>query len=255
MPKSSNVVRDRWAAGEVAFGSLLGIASPTTAYIVGQAGFDWVSIEQQHAFASQSDLLPLLHALELGGTTPIVRVGENDPIGMQRALDLGARGIVVPMVNTVQHAEVVRDNTRFPPLGFRSWGSPRLHATPEEANDDIVVMVMIETPEAVDNVAAILEVEGIDGVVVGPADLAMFMGAGPAAGPGDPGVWKAFEQVGEACKRAGKHYGSFVTSEAIAEKMVQHGADFLLFSSDIGDVAIGAAAAVETIGRFRAASE
>lgn len=140
---SDNLVRRRWRNNEPAFGAMLGIPAISTAHALSSAGFDWVIIEQQHAYVTEDAIPALLQALELGGTTPFVRIGENDPIGIQRALDLGARGIVAPMVNTRKQAEMVRDNARFPPLGARSWGAPRLHATPAEANDDVLVLVMI----------------------------------------------------------------------------------------------------------------
>ncbi|WP_033294529.1 HpcH/HpaI aldolase family protein [Amycolatopsis jejuensis] len=248
---TTNLVRERWTGHEVAFGTLLGIPAVSSAYALGGAGYDWVVIEQQHAYVSQEETLPLLHALELGGTTPFVRVGENDPIGIQRALDLGARGIVAPMVNTPEQAELVRVNTRFPPLGERSWGIPRHHGSPAEANEDVVVMLMIETPAGVSNIEAILSVHGIDGIVFGPGDMAMNVGVAPQIGAKDEKVWEAFEIVGDACKRHGKHYGSFVADQAIARRMVAHGADFVLFSSDLGHVAAGVAADAEAIAHLR----
>ncbi|MFJ9779857.1 HpcH/HpaI aldolase/citrate lyase family protein [Amycolatopsis sp. NPDC101161] len=251
---TENIVRRRWRDHEPAFGAMLGIPAISTAHAMAGAGFDWVIIEQQHAYVTEDSIPALLHALELGGTTPFVRIGENDPIGIQRALDLGARGIVAPMVNTPEQAEMVRDNTRFPPLGARSWGAPRLHATPAAANDDVLTLVMIETPLALSNIDAILAVEGIDGAVMGPSDMALSMGADVAAGIDDPQVWQAFETIGDSAKRLGKHYGAYVFTAEVAQRMVDHGADFVLFSTDIGYVGAGAAADIEAIGRIRSRS-
>jgi 4-hydroxy-2-oxoheptanedioate aldolase len=248
---TDNIVRRRWDDHEPAFGAMLGIPALSTAHAMASAGFDWVIIEQQHAYVTEDSILALLYALELGGTTPFVRVGENDPIGIQRALDLGARGIIAPMVNTPEQAQMVRDNTRFPPLGARSWGAPRLHGSPSAANDDVLALVMIETPLALSNLDAILSLEGIDGAVMGPSDMALSLGSEPQAGINDPEVWKAFETIGEAAKRHGKHYGAYVGNEAVAQRMVEHGSDFLLFSTDVGYVSSGAAADNEAIGRIR----
>jgi 4-hydroxy-2-oxoheptanedioate aldolase len=251
---TENIVRRRWRDNEPAFGAMLGIPAISTAHAMADAGFDWVIIEQQHAYVTEDSIPALLYALELGGTTPFVRIGENDPIGIQRALDLGARGIVAPMVNTPEQAEMVRDNTRFPPLGARSWGAPRLHATPAAANDDVLTLVMIETPLALSNIDAILAVEGIDGAVMGPSDMALSMGLDVAAGINDPQVWHAFETIGDSAKRLGKHYGAYVFTAEVAQRMVDHGADFVLFSTDIGYVGAGAAADIEAIGRIRSRS-
>lgn len=252
---SDNGVRSRWDAGEVAFGALLGIPTSATAYILGQAGFDWIVLEQQHVYVSEPDLLPLMHALEVGGTTPIVRVGEQDPIGIARALDLGARGIIAPMVNSADDAELVRRAAQFPPLGDRSWGAPRMHRTPEAANADVVVTVMAETPLAVKNLEEILAVSGIDGVVLGPSDMAMNLGLPPQAGANAPEVWEMFEYIARACRDAGKHFGAMVTDAAVAARMVETGADFLLFSSDIGHVANGVSGDVTIIEELRSRAD
>lgn len=248
---TENIVRRRWRDNEPAFGAMLGIPAISTALAMGSAGFDWVIIEQQHAFVTEDQIPALLQALELGGTTPLVRVGENDPIGIQRALDLGSRGIIAPMVNTVEQAEMVRDNTRFPPRGARSWGAPRLHPTPGAADEDVLALVMIETSTALSNIDAILAVDGIDGAVLGPSDMALSLGADVTAGINDPQVWHALETIGDSAKRHGKHFGAYVFTAEVAERMVGIGADFVLFSTDIGYVGAGAAADIEAIGRIR----
>jgi 4-hydroxy-2-oxoheptanedioate aldolase len=248
---TENIVRRRWRDNEPAFGAMLGIPAISTAHTMAAAGFDWVVIEQQHAFVTEDRIPALLHALELGGTTPLVRVGENDPIGIERALDLGARGIIAPMVNTLEQAHMVRDHTRFPPRGTRSWGAPRLHPTPAAADEDVLALVMIETSTALANIDAILAVDGIDGAVMGPSDMALSLGADVAAGIDDPQVWHAFETIGDSAKRHGKHYGAYVFTAEVARRMVDHGADFVLFSTDIGYVSAGAAADIEAIDRIR----
>ncbi|MGP3535583.1 HpcH/HpaI aldolase family protein [Microbacterium sp. RD1] len=249
-----NIVRRRWRDNETAFGAMLGIPAISTARAMSGAGFDWVIVEQQHAYVTEDKIPALLHAIELGGSTGMVRVGENDPIGLQRALDLGARGVIAPMVNTRAEAEMVRDNVRFPPLGRRSWGAPPLHSSPAESDADVLLLVMIETPLALANAEAILSVDGIDGAVMGPSDLSLTLGADLKAGIEDPRVWEAFETLGEVSKRLGKHYGAYVFTADVAQRMVEHGADFVLFSTDIGYVSQGAATDIAAIDRIRRAS-
>lgn len=247
-----NRIRARWARGEVAYGTILEIPSSTTAYVLAQAGYDWVIIEQQHAFTTQDQLLPLLHALETGGSTAVVRVGENDANGISRALDLGARGVIVPMVNTADQAAWVVANVRFPPVGERSWSIFGAAEQPADTNDDLLALVMSETVQSVDAIDDILAVPGLDGVVFGAADMALSMGLPPRAGADEPAVWQAFEKVGHACRRQGKHLGAMVGTEEMAARMVRAGADFVTFSADLWHVERGVAADVAAMERLRA---
>ena len=246
-----NLVRELWSQGDAAFGTFLVIPSIRSAEVVGKAGYDWVVIEQQHGAVAQESLLPLLHALELGDTIALVRVGENDLIGLSRALDLGARGVIVPMVSTAEQARTFGAATRFPPRGTRSYGSLRHHASPEEANDDVICIVMIETLEGVKNADDIATTPGVDGLLLGPVDLAVNMGLSPDAGSTHPAVFEAFDQVAAACKRHGRQAGLVATTSSDARAVVGRGATFVPIRSDLGHVAVGSAEDVRAIRDLR----
>lgn len=249
-----NKVRDLWGRGEAALGTFLVIPSIRSAEVIGRAGYDWVVIEQQHGAVAQEGLLPLLHALELGGTTALVRVGENDLIGIARALDLGARGVIVPMVSTPEQARAVGRATRFPPEGTRSYGGLRHHGSPAEANEDVICVVMIETPEGVANADAIAATPGVDGILLGPADLALNLGFAPDPRAAHPAVFDAFVQVEAACKRHGRQAGLVAFNADDARAVVERGATFVPLRSDLGHVAAGSAEDVRIIREIHGSS-
>jgi 4-hydroxy-2-oxoheptanedioate aldolase len=242
-----NKVRELWARGEPAIGTFLVIPSIRSAEVLGRAGYDWVVIEQQHGAVAQESLLPILHAVELGGTTALVRVGENDLIGIARALDLGARGVIVPMVSTPEQAKSVGSATRFPPMGTRSYGGLRHHSSPQDANDDVICVVMIETPEAVQNADEIASTPGVDGLLLGPADLAVNMGLTPDLRGAHQAVFDAFVQVEAACKRHRRQAGLVAFNPGDARSVVERGATFVPLNSDLGHVAAGCAQDVRVI--------
>jgi 4-hydroxy-2-oxoheptanedioate aldolase len=245
--RSVNKVRELWSRGEAALGTFLVIPSIRSAEVIGRAGYDWVVIEQQHGAVAQEELLPILHALELGGATALVRVGENDLIGIARALDLGARGVIVPMVSTPEQARTVGQATRFPPQGTRSYGGLRHHASPADANEDVICVVMIETPEAVANADAIAATPGVDGLLLGPADLAVNMGLTPDLRGAHSVVFDAFVQVEAACRRHGRQAGLVAFNPGDAKSVVERGATFVPLRSDLGHVVAGSAEDVRII--------
>ena len=114
-----NRIRTVWARGQVAVGSFLTVPSPRFAEVFGNVGYDWIIVDQQHGAISQDGLLSLVLALEASGSAILVRVGESDLVGVSRALDLGAHGVVAPMISTRDAAEVLAAATRYPPLGER----------------------------------------------------------------------------------------------------------------------------------------
>jgi 4-hydroxy-2-oxoheptanedioate aldolase len=249
-----NRVRELWASGEPAIGTFLVISSIRSAEVLGRAGYDWVVIEQQHGAVAQESLLPILHALELGGTTAFVRVGENDLIGLARALDLGARGVIVPMVSTTEQAKTVASATRFPPAGSRSYGGLRGYSSLQESNDDVICVVMIETPEGVQNADAIASTPGVDCLLLGPADLAVNMGLAPDLRGAHPDVFDAFVQVEAACRRHGRAAGLVAFNPADARSVVERGATFVPLRSDLGHIAAGSAEDVGVIREIHGSS-
>jgi 4-hydroxy-2-oxoheptanedioate aldolase len=152
------------------------------------AGFDWICIDLQHGMVEMADLMPMLQAVASTQTRALVRVSWNDPAQIMKALDAGAAGVVVPLVNSRADAELAVSATRYPPLGIRSWGPARAQLsvpgyTAEGANEDAMCVVLLETLEAVDALDEILTVPGVDVALVGPSDLAVAMGLAPQLGP------------------------------------------------------------------------
>jgi 4-hydroxy-2-oxoheptanedioate aldolase len=242
----TNNVRKKWANSQVAIGTWAVVPAISTTQTLGQSGFDFVVFEQQHGFIAQENLLPLIQAAQLTGCTPIVRVGEDDIMGIGRALDLGARGIIVPMVSTPEQAQAIADAMKFPPLGKRSYGGLRNHASTREANDDVFCIVMIETPEGVKNADKILSVPGIDGAFIGPSDLTLTMGIEPEPNVTDadlhltpPEVVAASKAVAEACLRNGKRFGVNSIREDEVRDGLDAGASIIFYGGDIVYVAAG----------------
>lgn len=152
-----------------------------SAEIIGRAGFDWVCVDTQHGPIGPSEMAAMLQGLSAAGVPALVRVPWNEPAAIYRALDSGASGVIVPLVNSPSEAEAAAQACRFAPTGTRSYG-PTIAALrhpafgAEAANDEVVCIVQIETEEAIDCVDAIAGVEGIDGLFVGPADLGLSIG-------------------------------------------------------------------------------
>jgi 4-hydroxy-2-oxoheptanedioate aldolase len=155
---------------------------------MGRSGFDWVCIDQQHGLATPDDLVPMIQALTLTQTPAFVRVPWNEPAAIMKALDAGAQGVVVPLIDTADEAERAVFAARYPPHGGRSWGPARplqeiSGYAPAIGDRRTIVAVQIETVEAVANLREILRVPGIDAVFVGPSDLALTAGWPPTLTP------------------------------------------------------------------------
>jgi 4-hydroxy-2-oxoheptanedioate aldolase len=173
--------------------------------VLGAAGADFLLLDGQHGWLSYADILAMLQAAAIRSTPTVVRTASNDAAEIGRMLDAGAGGVLVPLVNTAADARAAVRAVRYPPDGTRSWG-PTRHVLadpgygPRHANETVVCLAMIETVEAVGNLDAILD-EGVDGVVVGPSDLAISHTgevAGAASGERDP---ELIAEVARTCAR------------------------------------------------------
>ncbi len=210
-----NHTKELLDAGKPALGLFVSSASPLAAETVGHLGFDWALIDLQHGENNLGNLSAMLQAVSTTAATPFVRVPVNDPMLIGRALDLGAYGVVVPLVNTVADAEATARAARYAPQGARSWGPIRgaLYGGDDYfagADDALQIIVMIETVEAVANARAILAVPGIAGCLVGLNDLSITLGLSPegAAGTALPEPLEAaLATVVAACAATGKVAG------------------------------------------------
>jgi 4-hydroxy-2-oxoheptanedioate aldolase len=158
------------------------------------------------------------------------------------------------MVNTPEQAKTVGNATRFPPMGTRSYGGLRHHSSPQDANDDVICVVMIETPEAVENADQIAATPGVDGLLLGPADLAVNMGLAPDPRGAHPAVFDAFVRVEAACRRHHRQAGLVAFNPSDARSVVERGATFVPLRSDLGHVAAGSAEDVRVIREIHGSS-
>ncbi len=229
-------MRRRWAAGEAALGGWLGIPNAYSAEIVARGDFDYVCIDAQHGHIGYSDIWPMLQAVNLGSATPLVRVPWNEPGIIGKSLDAGARGVVIPMVNTGREAEAAVAACRYPPDGGRSYGGTRVVRQEgsdyfTNANADVAVIPMIETTEALSNLDEILSVPGVDAVYMGPSDLSVSLGLPPRNNDGEPAFDGAVAAILDACSRHGVTAGCHTVSELCQRRSAQ-GFRMLTVTSD-----------------------
>jgi 4-hydroxy-2-oxoheptanedioate aldolase len=230
-------LREIWAGGGVAINGWLAIPSSFSAEVMAAQQFDSLTIDMQHGVIGYQVAVTMLQAITPRSVVPLVRVPWNDPAVIMKVLDAGAYGIICPMVNTAEDVLQLVQACRYPPEGIRSWGPARasLYAESDyrsEADANIVVMPMIETSASIENLDEILSVAGIDGVYVGPADLALSLGARPALDQTDPRVVEVQLEIARACKRHSVIAGIACASAAYAGQMIAAGYRFVTIGSD-----------------------
>lgn len=246
-----NLVKRKLRAGEPAIGTFLGLGSPLGAEQLAHAGFDWLLIDQEHGAIDAPLLQSLLQAISTTDTVPLVRVPWNRGDWIKRALDAGAYGVMVPMVNTREDAEAAVRATRYPPQGDRSIGGARtrLYGGPdyvEQANEEIFLVVQIEHRDAVRNAREILSVPGIDAYFIGPGDLCSSLGLPNTWEPDFPEFWAACDEVARVAKELGVPAGIHA-SPGRAVGMIERGYRFVAVGYDVSYLAGGAAAAVQAV--------
>ncbi|MEC7574978.1 MAG: aldolase/citrate lyase family protein [Pseudomonadota bacterium] len=241
MPEIINAAKQKLEAGELAIGVGLRM---TRVVEVGKmmktAGYDWLFIDMEHNSMSIDDAAQISVAAQSAGITPIVRVPGFQHFHASRVLDTGAQGIVVPHVDDIQTAKNMVENVKYPPIGKRSiTGSlPQLDFVPtpvDEAtkaiNDATLLIVMLETEEAVENAEAMAAIDGIDALLFGTNDLTIEMGI--PGQMGHPRVVKHYETAAAACKKHGKFLGmGGIYDPAVMKDYVAMGARLILAGND-----------------------
>ncbi|HSS11716.1 MAG TPA: aldolase/citrate lyase family protein [Acidimicrobiales bacterium] len=237
-----NRIRQALTEGRVSFGAWSTLAGSQAAELMGGAGFDWVIIDAQHGALTTSDLLPMIQALQLGGTAAVVRVPWTDAATIMRVLDFGATGVIVPMVSTPEEASLAASAMRYPPAGIRSFGPTRgAFPSTSQANDEVVLLVMIETAEGLERVDEIAATPGVDGLFLGPVDLGLSLGQ-PLDWTGtDSVVAEATDKVVAAAARAGRFVGTVSFGPDQARDLVRRGIRFLTLGADAGYIRAGIA--------------
>jgi 4-hydroxy-2-oxoheptanedioate aldolase len=233
---TDNAVMARWSFGEVAVGGWCATGQPFAAELIAQQGFDFVLLDTQHGLYAPDALLQCLVAVEGKGAAPLVRVGSGNAAEIGKVLDAGAHGVVVPMIESAADAERAVAACRYYPEGTRSFGplraSLRLGRDPRALAAGVVCLVMVETAGGVDHVEEITAVPGVDGVFVGPADLAITYGLPPSMTP-VPGIHAdALAEIQSACKRAGIGAGIPCSDAAAAASRVAEGYTLVTIGSD-----------------------
>ncbi len=241
--------------GRKTAGGWLQIASPFTAEIMSRAGFDWLMIDLEHGPGDILTLVSQLQAMSGSGVVPLVRAPWNDFVVIKRILDAGASGVLIPYVNTRAEAQAAVQACRYPPAGIRGVAaSPRAAGFGQKsmdylthANDEILVLTAVETPMAVENLDDILRVDGLDGIFIGPMDLATSMGY-----LGDPSVPEVKAMIGTVEAKvlaAHKVLATVSSSWEQAQNLYQKGYQMLTLMADGGGLAKLAA---DNVGKFRA---
>ena len=221
-----NWVKQKLRQGSVSIGSWVSMDGVLPAEVMAIAGFDWLVIDMEHGPVSMEAAQRIIAAIRTTPTVPLVRVGWNESGLIQPALDSGAFGVVVPMVNTRAQAEQVVRDTRYPPLGERSRGGMR-------ANDETLVLVQLETAEALANAAAMAALDGIDGLFVGPNDLASSLGCWPPVWDDQPAeLAAAIARVPVVAHEYGKAAGIMVPNADVANQCIRLGYEFIALTSD-----------------------
>src|SRR5881409_3828719 len=241
-----------WRDGRFVTLGWLSVSHGFTAEVMARQGFDALVVDMQHGTTELSQVLPMLQAISQTETVPVVRVPWNDPAIIMKALDLGAFGIIVPLVNTAEDAAKAVAACRYPPVGMRSSGPVRaVHYGGSDylakANDEIVVMAMIETKEGLANLDAICATKGLDAVYIGPADLSFALGLPPRGDNPDPLHMATCDKIRAAAHKAGIKCVMHCASAAFAAGAVKRGFDMVMLTADIACMVVGARAQLEEL--------
>ena len=237
-------IRDR----ETVFGYWVVLDSPVVTERLARLGYDYIALDAQHGLFGYSGLLASLTAVDAGGAAVgLVRVGANDAGLIGRALDAGAAGVIVPMINSAEDAAEAVAATRYPPTGKRSYGPMRsmvrIGPTPAEADASVVVLAMVETAAGLAEVEAIAATPGLDGIYIGPSDLTLALGGRT---PADPAVADAFEaalvRIRQACEDHGIVAGLHTKSGEDAAKRAAEGFRLLTVAGDLTHLEMAAKA-------------
>lgn len=220
-----------------AFGVWSTLPDPVTAELLGRSGYDYVCVDLQHGLTGPGTVVPVLQGLRHAPAATLVRVADHRPDGLMRALDLGADGVVVPMVDSPEQAAAAVAACTYPPAGFRSWGPmwgdvDGSAPTPEQADARRQVIVMVETAAGFAAVHEIAAVPGVAAVYVGPNDLALTLGLGRATYADSADVHRALDTVVAATESAGIAMGLHCSSGAMAAYWRERGVRMLTVATD-----------------------
>jgi 4-hydroxy-2-oxoheptanedioate aldolase len=232
-PVTASPLRDRLLGGETVYGAWASIPSAISVRALASPGLDYVVVDLQHGAAVERDLPEMTTAIRLAGATPLGRVRFAHPADIGRALDLGCDGVIIPNVESAEQAGAIVGACRYPPAGYRSAGGVMATADP-------LCIIMVESKAAAGDVAATLQVSGVDGIYVGPRDLSLSLGC--ALDPHDPVLRPTLDHIWSASAAAGKPGGVHASDGKTARLYRDNGCRMITVASDALAVARGAAA-------------
>ncbi len=231
-----------WREGHTTIGGWLSIGNGYTAELMAGLGFDWLCVDMQHGLIDYQDLLAMLPAISTTDTTPIVRVPWNEASIIMKVLDAGAYGVIVPMVNNRADAERAVAACRYPPDGIRSFGPLRAgiyggRGYGGQANSELACIPMVETAEALENLDEIVSTPGVDGILIGPSDLALALGLPPVGDTDAAPHAEAVKRILACCRKHGVAAGIFTGSAAYTRRYIDMGFQFISLGTDNGFLA------------------
>lgn len=254
MPVAINLFKKALADRRFQLGLWLGLPHETTAELCGGAGFDWLLVDGEHAPFDMPTIANQLRALEASPSHAVVRPPIGEAWIIKQLLDIGAQTLLVPMVDTAEQAADLVRATRYPPHGIRGVGAALARASGYNrttdylttANDQICLLVQVETVKGLSNIESIAALEGVDGIFIGPSDLAADMGH--LGNPGHPEVQQAVESGLKRIMAAGKPAGILTADEKLARGYIDLGATFVAVGTD---VTLLSRATADLAARFR----
>jgi 4-hydroxy-2-oxoheptanedioate aldolase len=235
-------LRAKWESGEPVYGLWAGIPTSLTAELAALAGYDYVCVDLQHGLSDEATMISMFQATQAAGAVPLARLAWNEPWLIMRALDVGAAGVIVPLIGSREEAVRAVDACRYPPHGSRSYGPIRAQIVmgsgdPEVVGGDALCIAMIETREGLDRLDEIASTPGLDGVYIGPSDLAIALELSPRAlteeiGEDRRALADAIDQIREACQANGIIAGIQCGAGQVAAKYAADGFQLLTVGVD-----------------------
>lgn len=243
----NNPLRNQFELGQPAIGGWLSFPNSFSAEIVGRVGFDYVCIDMQHGMIGYDSALGMLQAIGLSNTTATVRVPWNEPGIIGKVLDSGAMAVIVPMVNTGEEAASAVARGKYAPAGSRSSGPTRVAPFEgsdyvDRANEESLIIPMVETVEALENLDAILSTPGVDVIYVGPNDLAVSMGFGRDCA--EPEFLAALDKISAACTKHGVVAGIHAAPSTVLDR-IDRGYSMVTVQSELAAMRQGLLSALE----------
>jgi len=254
IPMTQNTFKQAMIKGEAQFGAFMALGDSTAAELMATTGFDWLLLDGEHGPNDVKDIMQQLQAMSAYSVKPVVRMQDHDVADIKRVMDVGGQTLLIPMVETQQQAELLAQSVQYPPKGIRGMGGALTRATRwgsikdylKKADENICLILQIESPEGVTELDAITMVEGVDAIFLGPADLAAAMGF--PGQPAHPDVCKVVERSIKRVSELGKPVGVYCGDPEQAKRYQAMGASFFLIGADTMLLKGAAEALVE---RFR----